>query len=78
MFKTLEKLAQAVSAVLFGVILGVFGGTSAEPLGIQLVMPIAGVAVLAGFAVVYFGYHLREAADGPMLDLGESRVAGPS
>jgi len=78
MFKTLEKLAQAASAVLFGVILGVFGGTSAEPLGIQLVMPIAGAAVLAGFAVVYLGYHLREAADGPMLDLGESRVAGPS
>jgi hypothetical protein len=23
-------------------------------------MPIAGAAVLAGFAVVYLGYHLRE------------------
>jgi GPH family glycoside/pentoside/hexuronide:cation symporter len=78
MFKTLEKLAQAASAVLFGVILGVFGGTSAEPLGIQLVMPIAGAAVLAGFAVVFLGYHLGEATGGPMLDRGESRVAGPS
>jgi GPH family glycoside/pentoside/hexuronide:cation symporter len=67
MFKTLEKLAQAASAVLFGVILGLFGSTSAEPLGIQLVMPIAGAAVLAGFGVVYLGYHLREAARGPML-----------
>lgn len=65
MFKTLEKLAQAASAVTFGVILGVFGATSAEPLGIQLVMPIAGAAVLAGFAVVHLGYHLREAGGGP-------------
>ena len=69
MFKTLEKLAQSVSVVVFGVVLAVFGSTSEQPLGIQLIMPIAGVAVLAGFAAVWVGYHLREApsADGGLL-----------
>jgi GPH family glycoside/pentoside/hexuronide:cation symporter len=69
MFKTLEKLAQSVSVVVFGVVLAVFGSTSEQPLGIQLIMPIAGVAVLAGFAAVWIGYHLREApsADGGLL-----------
>jgi GPH family glycoside/pentoside/hexuronide:cation symporter len=69
MFKTLEKLAQSMSAVVFGAVLAVFGSTAAQPLGIQLIMPIAGVAVLAGFAVVWLGYHLREApsADGGLL-----------
>lgn len=69
MFKTLEKLAQSISAVVFGAVLALFGATSEQPLGIQLVMPIAGVAILIGFAVVWLGYHLREAptAEGRML-----------
>jgi Na+/melibiose symporter-like transporter len=61
MFKTLEKLAQSAAAVLFGAVLAIFGSTAAEPLGIQLIMPIAGVAILVGFGVVWFGYHMREA-----------------
>ena len=69
MFKTLEKLAQSGAAVVFGVVLSVFGSTAQDPLGIQLIMPIAGVAVLAGFVAVWVGYHLREApsADGNLL-----------
>jgi GPH family glycoside/pentoside/hexuronide:cation symporter len=69
MFKTLEKLAQSASAVVFGAVLAAFGSTAEQPLGIQLIMPIAGVAVLAGFAAVWLGYHLREAptADGSLL-----------
>jgi len=68
MFKTLEKLAQSGAAVLFGVVLAVFGSTREQPLGIQLIMPIAGVAILIGFAIVYLGYHLREAPrTGPIL-----------
>jgi Na+/melibiose symporter-like transporter len=70
MFKTLEKLAQSGAAVLFGAILAVFGSTAAEPLGIQLIMPIAGVAILGGFAIVWLGYHMREAPGG--LDLAAS------
>jgi GPH family glycoside/pentoside/hexuronide:cation symporter len=61
MFKTLEKLAQSVAAVVFGFILGAFGATRAEPLGVQLILPVAGIFVLAGFATVFLGYHLREA-----------------
>jgi GPH family glycoside/pentoside/hexuronide:cation symporter len=64
MFKTLEKLAQSGAAILFGGVLAVFGSTAAQPLGIQLIMPIAGVAILAGFAVVWFAYHMREAPGG--------------
>jgi Na+/melibiose symporter-like transporter len=69
MFKTLEKIAQAASAVVFGVVLQVFGSTVDRPFGIQLIMPIAGVSVLAGFVAVWLGYHLREApsADGRVL-----------
>jgi GPH family glycoside/pentoside/hexuronide:cation symporter len=62
MFKTLEKIAQAASAVVFGVVLQVFGSTVERPFGIQLIMPIAGAFVLAGFAAVFLGYRLREAA----------------
>ncbi|HEX2193921.1 MAG TPA: MFS transporter, partial [Candidatus Limnocylindria bacterium] len=68
MFKTLEKLAQSASAVVFGVVLGAFGSTAEDPLGIQLIMPIAGVAVLAGFVAVWVGYHIREApSEGSLL-----------
>jgi glycoside/pentoside/hexuronide:cation symporter, GPH family len=75
MFKTLEKLAQSGAAVLFGVILGTFGSTADEPLGIQLIMPIAGVAILCGFAAVWFGYHMREA---PTTEGGLLAEAGAS
>jgi glycoside/pentoside/hexuronide:cation symporter, GPH family len=65
MFKTLEKVAQAASAIVFGLVLQVFGSTVERPSGIQLIMPIAGALVLAGFAVVFLGYRLREAARAP-------------
>ncbi|HEX6127997.1 MAG TPA: MFS transporter [Candidatus Limnocylindria bacterium] len=71
MFKTLEKLAQSGAAVLFGVVLGIFGSTAEDPLGIQLIMPIAGVAILVGFVSVWLGYHMREApatVDGLLAD----------
>lgn len=64
MFKTLEKLAQSGAAILFGAVLAIFGSTAADPLGIQLIMPIAGAAILVGFGVVWFGYHMREAPGG--------------
>jgi glycoside/pentoside/hexuronide:cation symporter, GPH family len=67
MFKTLEKIAQAASAVVFGVVLQVFGSTVERPFGIQLIMPIAGAFVLAGFAAVFVGYRLREAARAPVI-----------
>ena len=75
MFKTLEKLAQSGAAVLFGAVLAIFGSTAERPLGIQLIMPIAGVAILAGFATVWFGYHMREAPGGGV-DLAAGAAAG--
>jgi GPH family glycoside/pentoside/hexuronide:cation symporter len=75
MFKTLEKLAQSGAAVLFGAVLAIFGSTAEQPLGIQLIMPIAGVAILAGFAIVWFGYHMREAPGGG-IDLAAGAAAG--
>ena len=61
MFKTLEKLAQGASAVLFTVLLQVFGYTAERSLGIQLALPVAGACALAGFAVIATAYRLREA-----------------
>jgi GPH family glycoside/pentoside/hexuronide:cation symporter len=60
MFKTLEKIAQGGAAVLVGVLIQLFGGTSAQPLGLQLVLPVAGVCAIAGCVAVMAGYRLRE------------------
>ncbi|MEK6687070.1 MAG: hypothetical protein AABZ01_01270, partial [Gemmatimonadota bacterium] len=61
MFKTLEKLAQGASVLLFAVLLQVFGYTADRSLGIQLALPVAGACALAGFAVIATAYRLREA-----------------
>ncbi len=60
MFKTLEKFAQGGAAILFGVLIQVFGASVDRPLGLQLALPVAGVCALAGCAAVALGYHLRE------------------
>jgi Na+/melibiose symporter-like transporter len=77
MFKTLEKLAQAGAAAALPLILVVFGSTAERPLGLQLAMPIAGVAILGGFVLVAVGYHLREAPRDPLeavVELAEAPV----
>jgi Na+/melibiose symporter-like transporter len=60
MFKTLEKMAQGGAAVLVGLLIQIFGGTQDRSLGLQLVLPVAGVCAIAGCVVVILGYHLRE------------------
>jgi len=60
MFKTLEKFAQGGAAILFGMLVQIFGGDAARPLGLQLALPVAGVCALAGCVAVVAGYHLRE------------------
>jgi GPH family glycoside/pentoside/hexuronide:cation symporter len=60
MFKTLEKMAQGGAAVLVGMLIQIFGGTQDRSLGLQLVLPVAGVCAIAGCVVVLLGYHLRE------------------
>ncbi len=60
MYKTLEKFAQAGALLLSGLMFALFGATTANPLGIQLLMPLAALAIFAGFIAVWFGYHVKE------------------
>ena len=57
---TINKLALALSSLIFGVILGVFGNTAANPLGIRLIGPVAGVAVALGLLIFARGYALPD------------------
>ena len=45
------KFAIALSALFFGFLLRTFGYSSAEPLGILLLGPVAGVFVLVGLSI---------------------------
>ena len=57
---TINKLALALSSLIFGVILGRFGHTAANPLGIRLIGPVAGVAVALGLLLFARGYSLPD------------------
>ena len=57
---TINKLALALSSLIFGVILGAFGNTAANPLGIRLIGPVAGVAVALGLLIFARGYSLPD------------------
>ena len=57
---TINKLALALSSLIFGVILGAFGNTAANPLGIRLIGPVAGVAVALGLLIFARGYALPD------------------
>jgi GPH family glycoside/pentoside/hexuronide:cation symporter len=58
--ETLNKFGFALSAVLLGLVLDVFGASSERPLGIRLVGPIAGIGVLIGLVVFQLGYRLPD------------------
>ena len=57
---TINKLALALSSLIFGLILGAFGNTAANPLGIRLIGPVAGVAVVLGLLIFARGYTLPD------------------
>ncbi len=57
---TINKLALALASLIFGVILGAFGNTAANPLGIRLIGPVAGVAVALGLLLFARGYSLPD------------------
>ena len=57
---TINKLALALSSLIFGLILGAFGNTAANPLGIRLIGPVAGVAVVLGLLIFARGYRLPD------------------
>lgn len=58
--ETIGKLGFALSTAIFGVVLGLFGFSGEQPLGIRLIGPIAGFGVLVGLLLFRFGYHLPE------------------
>lgn len=74
MYKTLEKFAQAGALIVGGISFALFGDTSANPLGIQLLMPLAAGAIFLGFVAVWIGYHVRE-SPGARPGLTEAAVA---
>jgi GPH family glycoside/pentoside/hexuronide:cation symporter len=57
---TLNKVGFALSTVIFGLLLSTFGYAAADPLGVRLVGPIAGLATLAGVALFAAAYRLPD------------------
>ncbi len=60
MQNTLQKFSFALSSVIFGTTLAVFGATAENPLGIRLIGPIAGLTAFIGFVIFLKGYKLPE------------------
>ena len=67
---TLEKTASALAPLLLTLLL-VLGSTTANPIGIRLVGPVAGVATLLGY-LVFRGYWLPDTVTEETV-----RAAGP-
>jgi GPH family glycoside/pentoside/hexuronide:cation symporter len=57
---TLQKLGLGLAAGVFALTLGVLGKSAEDPLGIRLIGPVAGVLVLAGYAVFARNYRLTD------------------
>ncbi|MEW5945031.1 MAG: MFS transporter [bacterium] len=55
----LQKLATALSGFMQGAVFGAFGHARTNPLGINLLGPIAGAIALVGF-VIFLGYPIDE------------------
>ncbi len=56
----LGKIGFAVSTAIFSVVLGTFGFSPEQPLGIRLIGPIAGLGVLLGLLIFMRGYRLPD------------------
>jgi GPH family glycoside/pentoside/hexuronide:cation symporter len=63
--ETITKAGYALSAAVFGLTLDRFGFSAAEPLGIRLIGPIAGLGILIGLAVFRLGYRLPDSIPPP-------------
>ncbi|MDY6876773.1 MAG: MFS transporter [Chloroflexota bacterium] len=64
-FATISKVARALSTALFGFILGTFGYSGANPLGIRLMGPVAGLCVLVGW-LIFRRYTLPDQVGRPV------------
>jgi len=60
MQNTLQKFSFALSSIIFGTTLSIFGAAVENPLGIRLIGPIAGLAALLGFLVFIKWYQLPD------------------
>ncbi|MBI2040308.1 MFS transporter [Candidatus Microgenomates bacterium] len=60
MQNTLQKFSFALSSLIFGTSLSLFGATTTHSLGIRLIGPIAGFATLIGFLIFIKGYKLSD------------------
>lgn len=57
---TLTKFAFAISNIIFGSTLAIFGSTIDQPLGIRLIGPIAALTTILGFVIFIKGYKLPD------------------
>ncbi len=62
MQNTLQKFSFALSSLIFGTTLSVFGSTIDNPLGLRLIGPIAGIATILGCLIFIKGYKLPDEA----------------
>lgn len=60
MQNTLQKFSFALSSIIFGTTLSIFGSTIDHPLGIRLIGPIAGLATIVGFVIFILWYKLPD------------------
>lgn len=60
MQNTLQKFSFALSSIIFGTTLSIFGATVDQQLGIRLIGPIAGLSAVVGFLVFIKGYKLPD------------------
>jgi len=58
--ETIAKAGSALAVALFAFLLGTFGFTAANPLGLRLAGPVAGAIVLLGLLIFTAGYRLPE------------------
>lgn len=64
--ETVTKLGFALATALFGLVLGLFGFSSEQSLGIRLIGPVAGLCVLLGLAIFVRGYRLPDQIPPPV------------
>lgn len=60
MQNTLQKFSFALSSIIFGTTLSIFGSTIESSLGLRLIGPIAGLAAILGFLVFIKWYKLPD------------------
>jgi Na+/melibiose symporter-like transporter len=74
--ETIMKGGYALAAGIFAVVLDTFGFSAAQPLGIRLIGPIAGMGILIGLLIFTFGYRLPDQILPPPASEGQAPGEG--